>query len=120
MKADRQATEAAGFSDPKSYVAKDGREVLKGEDWERRKRILWERADGRCEEFMAAGLGSEHLTPLRCGCDGTEPHHIIRRSEKRDDRLLNLQLLCHFHHSLKDKRVVRSDKREWREVPRHG
>ena len=102
MKADRELTLAAHFKDYRSFVAPDGREILYKADWDQRKEELWERCGGRCE----AQLEIIGVTPWRCQREAEEPHHVIRRSIKRDDRLLNLQALCHFHHSLLDKRKL--------------
>lgn len=85
-----------GYTNPKSKVYFDGREVLKGGDWANRKNELWERAKGMCE-FTLGAEGFRH----RCGNEGHDPDHIIKRSTLRDDRLSNLQLLCREHHNLK-------------------
>lgn len=97
MKRDRQATEAANFIDPRSYVGPDGREVLYREDWDIRKAELWQRAGARCEQILEDGT--------RCRRMGRDPDHKIKRRTKgsntRDDRLSNLQLLCGRCHELK-------------------
>lgn len=108
MKADVQLTAAAGFADPRSYVAPDGREVLYGEDWLARKKELWERCGGRCEHVgNYFDIGTEEFEKLRCPIQADDPHHIIRRSVKRDDRLSNLLALCRWHHDSKDSRKPR-------------
>lgn len=104
---DRLGTIAQHYLDPKSYLCKDGREVLYGEDWKARKWDLWQRCGGRCEAWLEI-IG---IALNRCTAEAEDPHHLIRRSELRDDRLPNLQALCRFHHDLLDKRKVRSDKR---------
>lgn len=103
MRKDKQATMDKQFLDPDSYVTPDGREILKGEDWKARVEDLRLRCEGRCEQRLSDGM--------RCFAGAQDPHHRIRRSIKRDDRLANLQALCRFHHDLLDKRKVRSDKR---------
>jgi len=85
VKRDVQATEAAHFQDPRSYVAKDGREVLYKEDWEARKDELRMRSGGKCEAMLLFG---------RCMNWAAHPDHIIKRSKARDDRMSNLQALC--------------------------
>src|ERR1700751_4012080 len=39
-----------GYSDPSSFVRRDGSEVLKGADWKKRVAELRERSGGRCEQ----------------------------------------------------------------------
>jgi hypothetical protein len=108
MKADKELTLAAGFEDFRSYIAPDGRQILYGADWLARKKALWERCGGRCEAILEI-IG---VTPWRCQREAQEPHHVVRRSVKRDDRLLNLQALCHEHHSMLDERKPRWSKHE--------
>ena len=102
MKKDAQLTELAGFADRRSYVAPDGREVLYGIDWLGRKLQLLERCGGRCEQIVSSEgkFGPE----LRCRADAADPHHIIKRSVQRDDRLANLLALCRLHHNFLDRR----------------
>ena len=88
---DRVRTMEQQYLDKRSYMTMDGREILYGEDWRARKAELRFRAGGICEYFMC------------CSAEGTEPHHLIRRSKGRDDRLKNLVLLCHYHHALIEK-----------------
>jgi hypothetical protein len=111
MKADRQATEAMHFINPKSYVAKDGRHVLLGkEDWDIRKLELWKRANGRCEHTYMAGR-----VKTRCSAVGCIPAHVKPRYPLRDDRLENLKLYCMTHDAQNEKqawRRIRSDKKE--------
>lgn len=97
MKADRQETESRHFVCPKSYVAKDGREILFREDWLARKLELYQRAEGRCEHKYMAGRFL-----IRCSAEGVIPAHIIPRKDmtQRDDRLTNLKWLCVVHDRL--------------------
>jgi len=88
---DRVRTMEQQYLDKRSYMTMDSREILYGDDWKARKLDLWDRAKGKCEYF------------IRCTAEGTEPHHVIRRSKGRDDRLKNLVLLCHYHHALIEK-----------------
>ena len=92
-KRDVQATEAANFFSPKSYVDKQGGEVLFGLDWKERKGQLWARCGGRCEQITSDGM--------RCRSEAHDPDHIIPRSKGRNDALSNLQALCRLHHDLK-------------------
>lgn len=112
VKRDKVATELCGFKDDRSYCAPDGRQVCYGLDWVQRKKELWIRCRGRCEQMVEHqrkwmgpnGEIHESLwTPERCFAQATEPHHVIRRSKARDDRLQNLLGLCHFHHALQEK-----------------
>jgi hypothetical protein len=111
MKRDREATLMARFDDARSFLWKDGREQLVGLDWKNRLKDLEARCSGFCE--MTKILGKPHVPD----CDGWagEPHHIIRRSVSRDDRLSNLAGLSHACHDSLDDRKVRSDRKEHRE-----
>ena len=108
---DTDAKVRLGYVEPKSVVWLDGREKLAGRDWEARKRELWERCGGKCEFIMPIFGGTAHV---RCRQVANDPHHKIRRSVSRDDRLANLMALCRFHHDLLDERKVRSDRAERR------
>lgn len=90
----------------KSRVFLDGREVLGTNDWRRRVAQLQLRAEGRCERLSV--LKREHA--IGCSGEGEEPHHIIRRSKKRDDRLSNLAALSHACHLAEDGREVKWSK----------
>jgi hypothetical protein len=96
-KKDKAATEAANFMDPDSFIFKDGREWLAGDDWIARKWELWRRCAGRCEETFTSRVSNK---VLRCFNEGVHPHHIIKKSISHDDRLLNLKCLCERHHRM--------------------
>ena len=98
MKADRQLTEQRQFVERKSYVAKDGREILVGLDWQRRVKQLRERCGGRCEYVFHTAEGED----MRCAREAADPHHIKLRSRGRDDRLSNLLAVCRHHHQILD------------------
>jgi hypothetical protein len=98
-----------GYTDPSTYVRKDGSEKLVGADWIKRKSELAMRSLGQCE-WWDFKCSENQVGPMRCSSAATEPHHIIKRSVRRDDRLSNLQGLCHFHHVLLDPRKLRSGK----------
>ncbi len=91
---DDQATIAAHFEDPDSYITPDGREVLKGRDWFARKYFVWCRSGGRCENII------RHDSIGRCTNQMAHAHHIIFRSDSRDDRIENLIGLCVGCHRL--------------------
>lgn len=108
MKSDRQATEARHFKSPKSYVSRDGRDVLLGkEDWDDRKKELWDRAEGRCEYTERLKFNG---LKQRCSREGQIPAHIIPRKDitQRDDRLTNLMLYCIEHDRLTEKQAWRT------------
>jgi len=118
MKRDKQATVARHFKDPRSYVAPDSREVLYTKDWKARVAELKERSGGRCEQMVdgfdlhrTVGGWESRGTKDRCRSEAADPHHIIPRSKKRDDRLANLRALCRLHHNWLDPRKVRRTKR---------
>ena len=104
MKRDVAATEEANFFEPGSYIALDGRHVLKGLDWKERKGELFKRSGGRCEYINSDGE--------RCRSEAAIPSHIIPRHPKRDDRLSNLAHQCIFHDQL-------TEAQSWRK-PRWG
>jgi hypothetical protein len=109
-KADRDATKERRFKNWRSYVAKDGREVLAGADWDRRVEELRERAKDQCE-FVTEERAE------RCSAWGRIPSHIEPRHPKRDDRMSNLLWQCFYHDRLTEKqnwRTIRSDRKERR------
>lgn len=99
LKRDRERTIAQQYLDPKSYACYDGREVLYGEDWKARKKEVWDRAGGRCEQWIV-----DWTKPVGSGqrCNGQmhDAHHVEERRKKRDDRMANLKALCRMHHRL--------------------
>lgn len=102
-KVDVEATCRAGFEDLESVVLLDGREILAGKDWEKRKKQLWERCKGQCEYMLESG-DSIHMGRgawvnrlERCRREAHDPHHVTPRSKGRDDRLSNLIFLCKHH-----------------------
>ena len=96
------ATKARNFADKKSYVRLDHSEVLYGLDWRRRKKQLWDRCAGHCEMFTM--MKRSHAA--FCYGNAEEPHHIIPRSKRRDDRLQNLAALSHACHRAIDERKI--------------
>jgi hypothetical protein len=72
-----------GYREKDSIVWPDGREKLVGKDWRKRKIELFSRSRGWCE-------GCNTLLPFQ----EMHPHHQVRRSILRDDRLENLKALC--------------------------
>jgi len=103
IKRDVEATIAQHFLDPRSYVAPDGRWVLYGEDWEAQKKAVWIRGEGRCEKIVSSETPMTHAggqSALRCRNEMADPHHKLKRSKKRDDRMENLIGLCRWHHDL--------------------
>jgi len=96
-----------GYTDKDTVVWADGREKLVGRDWRKRKKELAERSKGQCEA-MHEIIG---MPPERCRRNARDPHHRIRRSVLRDDRLSNLENLCGPCHDALDDRKVRWTKR---------
>lgn len=106
---DEDLKRTRGYTDPSSYVRRDfgGTEKLVGQDWLERKVELFMRSNGGCERVSI--LGKPHAE----GCDyrGTEAHHIVKRSIRRDDRLENLANLSHACHAAEDERKPRWSKK---------
>jgi hypothetical protein len=99
-----------GYTNPSSYVRGDGSEKLVGEDWKNRVEELRQRSGGRCEQWIPVwnepvGSGG------RCPNKADDPHHITRRSVRRDDRMNNLKHVCRFCHDALDERKPRWTKR---------
>ncbi len=110
VKRDIIATELCGFTNKRSYCRPDGRQVLKGKDWTKRKEELWARCQGRCEQKV--GIESWQ----RCRSTAAHPHHKIHKGNggiNHDDRLSNLVALCQLHHELQHpEKQVRWSKKE--------
>jgi len=87
------ATTDRHFVDAESRVMLDGRELLFGKDWDARKEELAQRSRGFCEAKDQPLPEGKYCLGL-----GQHPHHVIPRSEKRDDRLSNLLHVCAEHH----------------------
>ena len=92
---DEQATAAKHFKDPGSFVFKDQREWLEGEDWDDRRFELLQRSRGQCEYTITSHMDG-HTS--RCCKDAQDPHHKVLRSIARDDRMSNLLAVCRPHH----------------------
>ena len=99
MKKDVQATTLKRFKDPGSFVFKDGREWLEGDDWDERRFELLQRSRGQCEYTVSSAMDG-HVS--RCRRDAEDPHHRILRSIRRDDRMSNLLAVCRHHHRILD------------------
>ena len=99
---DREETKRRGYSG-KSKVYLDGRERLYGKDWTKRKKEVWVRGGGRCEQIVDYTLHKPVLH-VRCRSEMHDPHHIITRGRQRDDRASNLIGLCRLHHELAHKK----------------
>lgn len=102
---DEELKARRGYTNPSSYVRRDGSEVLKGEDWKKRVEELRERSGGRCEH-QEPTPDNPRITH-RCSMPSRDPHHKIKRSVRRDDRLTNLEDLCRPHHDERDERKPR-------------
>jgi len=98
----------------------DGSEVLYGEDWDARKKQLWERCGGRCEYTQwDTGEPATDFKNIafqeRCRKECQIPAHVEPRYPRRDDRMSNLKGYCIEHDRLMEKqswRKIRSDRRE--------
>src|SRR5690242_19381916 len=88
-----------GYRNPRTIVWADGRERLEGYDWTKRVKELTKRSGGRCENHPLEGLD-------RCHNKARDPHHVVKRSVLRDDRLDNLLHVCGDCHALLDNRKI--------------
>lgn len=79
----------------KRRAAKTDKKAQRAIDTSRLRARVVERAEGRCEMQMQAGVAGQ----VRCGLAGTEMHHVYGRSRmpQHDDNCL---LLCSAHHRL--------------------
>jgi hypothetical protein len=95
-----------GYTNSSSYVRRDGSEKLVGEDWKRRTEELRQRSGGLCEIVIGEGAGKAipGIVGTACVNAARDPHHVIRRSVRRDDRLTNLIDICGPHHDMLDPR----------------
>jgi hypothetical protein len=90
-----------GLTDSRSRVMLDGREILYGLDYTRRLREVQTRSGYKCEApTYSLLLRDAGKPPFRCGAPSCgHPHHIVKRSKGRDDRLENLMDVCSYHAS---------------------
>jgi 5-methylcytosine-specific restriction endonuclease McrA len=91
-KKDSLATLSRCFLDPRSFMSKDGREFLYGEDMSVRRHEVFERSGGFCEEpgcsrQIFEDLTSDHPNALHV-------HHIKFRSKGGAENMKNLQATC--------------------------
>jgi hypothetical protein len=96
---DIEATKARKFKHPKSRVMLDGREILYEEDYDVRKLEVERRDKHKCQWVRWQGVIPD--SPEICGAPSTgQPHHIVSRSDGRDDRASNLMAICDVHHKI--------------------
>lgn len=84
-KRDALATALRNFLDPDSFISRDGREFLAGEDVSVRRHEVWERCGGFCERMGCNRNISEETM---------HTHHIRHRSKGGSESLNNLEALC--------------------------
>lgn len=97
---DFEATKARKFKNYRSRVMLDGREVLFGADYKRRVREVEERDGYRCQWYLHT-IDTAPPKDLHCGAPSNgHPHHLVKRSDGRDDRASNLISICDSHHKL--------------------
>lgn len=84
-KIDPLATQQRCFLDPRSFISRDGREFLAGEDMSVRRHEVFERSGGFCEEpGCNRNIAEETM----------HTHHIKHRSKGGAENLDNLEALC--------------------------
>jgi hypothetical protein len=91
-KRDPLGTMRRNFLDPRSFMSRDGREFLYGEDASLRRHEVFERSGGFCEEpgcnrEIDEHLPSAHPNSFHC-------HHVKHRSKGGAENLNNLQAAC--------------------------
>jgi hypothetical protein len=98
-----EATTARNFSDPRSRVMQDGREILFEDDYRLRVAEVLERDNYECQwSVIGAAIptddGKIKTYGMICGAPANQhPHHIKHRWPKRDDRAQNLMSICDPH-----------------------
>jgi hypothetical protein len=91
---DLAATEAAGFTDPRSYVRTDGKRFLFGYDIEQLRRQVFGRDGYHCTGEVE---GERCNRPVSWST--AHLHHVIPRGKRGDDSASNLVTLCRFCHA---------------------
>lgn len=91
-KVDQFATISRAFLDPRSFVSRDGRDFLAGEDMSVRRHMVWERCGGFCEAPGCNRNISEETM---------HTHHVKPRSKGGAENLNNLEALCDRCHKRK-------------------
>lgn len=84
-KRDPLGTISKCYLDPRSFVSRDGREFLYGEDTSVRRHMVWERCGGFCERQDCNRCISEETFHM---------HHKKPRSKGGAENLDNLEALC--------------------------
>lgn len=99
-----EATKAQNFLDPRSYVRLDGAQFIFGRDMTNRRREVWER-DGRKCVYCETPVVFEWDWTVRP--DAMELNHRRSRGLGGDDRIENLETICHGCHVIRH--VMRTD-----------
>lgn len=60
------------------------------------------------ENDTTLAFGATYPRKVRCLREAADPHHIVLRSTKRDDRLANLLAVCRHHHYVLDREQRRA------------
>lgn len=84
-KVDPMATLKRAFLDPRSFISRDGRQFLYGEDTSVRRHEVWERCGGFCEVPGCRRAISEESMHM---------HHDKERSKGGDESMGNLVASC--------------------------
>jgi len=78
-------------TDPASFVSREGKLLLHGDDWERMKQRVWLRDKGKCKLCKKSCWDGESAI--------ADPDHIVKRSDGGGDELSNLRVLCRACHN---------------------
>jgi hypothetical protein len=105
---DKEATVAAGFTDPRSYI-RQGKTYLFGADMHALRQRVFDRSRGYCE-MRSQGVGCQS----RITWETMELHHQPTRAQGGDDSEGATKASCRRCHSAFHARNIRSDKAERR------
>lgn len=111
---DREATEAAGFVDPRSYIrrSKDGGTPLVfrfGLDMNELRKMAFERSRGFCEQLINGLLG--HRCQRNVSWETGELHHSPPLSAGGDDSLESVRFVCRRCHVNSHNRITKWKRR---------
>jgi hypothetical protein len=109
---DREATAAAGFLDPRSYIRK-GKRFVFGEDMKALRIYVFTRSHGFCEQKLRGVLHGRCQRNI--SWETMELDHQPSLAQGGDDSPEGTVASCRRCHVARHGRVIRSDRKEHRE-----